>query len=289
VDGLALSWRIAIEHSTTHTYAHEVSASYNEARVIPLTLPRQICLDARVEIHPAARAYRYWDYWGSVVTAFDIHTPHTELTVVGTSVVETSPPPAAAPVASWAEVASPAAVDEHAELLAPTEYAPLGAGALDELDQLIDDLRGLPGPDAAARQATEWVRSRLRYQTGATDVHTSALEALQQGQGVCQDFAHVTLSLLRSLGIPARYASGYLHPSPDASVGEAVFGQSHAWVEWWCGDWKAWDPTHGVAIGERHVLVARGRDYADVPPLKGIYHGAPAVAHHVEVELTRLG
>jgi transglutaminase-like putative cysteine protease len=201
-------------------------------------------------------------------------------------VVETSPPPAAASEASWAEVGSPAAVDEFAELLAPTGYAPPGAG---ELDELMVELRALAGPDAAARQATEWVRSRLRYQAGATDVQTSALEALQQGQGVCQDFAHVTLTLLRGLGIPARYVSGYLHPSPDAAVGEAVTGQSHAWVEWWCGDWKAWDPTHGVAVGERHVLVARGRDYADVPPLKGIYHGVPAVAHQVEVTLTRLG
>lgn len=286
MDGVGLSWRIAIEHTTTHTYAREVSASYNEARVIPLTLPRQICLDARVEIQPTARAYRYWDYWGSIVTAFDIHTAHIELTVRGSSVVETSPPPEAAPEASWAEVASPATVDEFAELIAPTGYAPGGAA---ELDDLIDELRGLAGPDAAARQAAEWVQSRLAYQAGATDVHTSALEALQQGQGVCQDFAHVTLTLLRSLGIPARYVSGYLHPSPAAAVGEVVTGQSHAWVEWWCGDWKAWDPTHGVAVGERHVLVARGRDYADVPPLKGIYQGAPAVAHHVEVELTRLG
>jgi transglutaminase-like putative cysteine protease len=260
-----VSWRIAIGHTTTHTYAHEVSASYNEARVTPLTLPRQICLDAHVEVHPAARRYRYWDYWGSVVTAFDIHSPHTELIVRGTSVVETSPPPATAE-ASWADVAS-----------------------ADAANELTDELRALPTPDSAARRANEWVRSRLQYEAGATDVHTSALDALQQGRGVCQDFAHVTLTLLRGLGIPARYVSGYLHPSPDAAVGEQVNGQSHAWVEWWCGDWKAWDPTHGVAVGERHVVVARGRDYGDVPPLKGIYQGAPAVAHRVEVELTRLG
>jgi transglutaminase-like putative cysteine protease len=281
-----MSWRIAIEHTTTHTYAREVSASYNEARVIPLTLPRQICLEAHVDVHPGARCYRYWDYWGSVVTAFDIHTAHTELVVRASSVVETSPPPPAALEASWTEVASPAAADEFAELLAPTGYAPFGAG---QFDELIGELRALPSPESAARQATDWVRSRLQYQAGATDVHTSALEALAQGQGVCQDFAHVTLALLRGVGIPARYVSGYLHPSPDAAVGEVVTGQSHAWVEWWCGDWKAWDPTHGVAVGERHVVVARGRDYADVPPLKGIYHGAPAVAHQVEVELTRLG
>jgi transglutaminase-like putative cysteine protease len=281
-----MSWRIAIAHTTTHTYAGEVSTSYNEARVSPLTLPRQVCLESRVEVHPSARTFKYWDYWGSEVTAFDINHPHTELVVQGNSVVETSPPPPLTHVASWPDVGSSRVSDEFAELLVPTSYAPHVDG---ELEQLVEELRLLPSPDAAARSAAAWVGQRLQYQAGATDVRTSALEALEQGQGVCQDFAHLTLAVLRALGIPARYVSGYLHPSPDAAVGEVVTGQSHAWVEWWSGEWCAWDPTHGVAIGERHVLVARGRDYADVPPLKGIYHGAPAVAHQVEVQLTRLG
>lgn len=281
-----MSWRIAIAHTTTHRYAREVSASYNEARVIPLTLPRQICLEAKVDVHPAARTYRYWDYWGSAVTAFDLHTPHTELTVLGTSVVETSPPPPVHHDASWADLGSPHVLDEHAELLVPTAYVPPIGG---QLDDLLGELRSATGPATAARSASDWVRDHVVYQAGATDVRTSALEALQQGQGVCQDFAHLTLAVLRTLGIPARYVSGYLHPSPDAAVGEAVSGQSHAWVEWWSGDWVAWDPTHGVAVGERHVVVARGRDYGDVPPLKGIYQGAPAVAHEVEVQLTRMG
>ena len=80
-----MSWRIAIAHTTTHRYAREVSASYNEARVIPLSLPRQACMEARVEVHPAARVFRYTDYWGSAVSAFDIHTPHTELVVRGSA------------------------------------------------------------------------------------------------------------------------------------------------------------------------------------------------------------
>ncbi|MHB8467585.1 MAG: transglutaminase family protein, partial [Acidimicrobiales bacterium] len=257
----------------------------NEAWIIPHPPARLVCHDARVEVHPGARMYRYQDYWGSTVTAFDIHKSHTGLSVHGTSVVETSPPPPVTSDSSWAEVTSAATLDRFAELLAPTGYAPRPD---DEVGALIDEWRRLPGPDQAARQAIEWVRSRLQYQAGATDVRTSAFEALEQGQGVCQDFAHLTLALLRGLGIPGRYVSGYLHPNADAMVGEVVSGQSHAWVEWWCGDWKTWDPTHGVAVGERHVVVARGRDYADVPPLKGIYHGAPAIAHEVDVQLTRL-
>jgi transglutaminase-like putative cysteine protease len=94
--------------------------------------------------------------------------------------------------------------------------------------------------------------------------------------------------LLRGVGIPARYVSGYLHPRADAQIGETVEGQSHAWVEWWCGGWEGYDPTNGAATGPRHVVVARGRDYADVPPLKGIYHGAPSSYLGVTVEVTRL-
>ena len=132
------------------------------------------------------------------------------------------------------------------------------------------------------------MRSRLRYQAGTTDASTSALEALRRGSGVCQDFVHLSLAVLRAMGIPARYTSGYLHPSPDAGMGDRVEGQSHAWLEAWTGDWQPFDPTNGGKVGERHVMVGRARDYADVSPLKGIYHGAPSTALGVSVELTRL-
>ena len=116
-----------------------------------------------------------------------------------------------------------------------------------------------------------FVASHLRYTPGVTEVSTSALEAFQAGQGVCQDYAHLTLALLRTIGVPARYVSGYLHPRKDAPKGEVVSGESHAWVEAWVGDWWGFDPTNGVPAGERHVIVGRGRDYADVPPIRGIY------------------
>jgi hypothetical protein len=86
---------------------------------------------------------------------------------------------------------------------------------------------------------------------------------------------------------PGRYVSGYLHPTPDAPVGETVVGQSHAWVEWFAGRWIGFDPTNGIPIGERHVVVGRGREYGDVPPLKGVYAGPPNTASGVEVRVTR--
>ena len=143
-------------------------------------------------------------------------------------------------------------------------------------------------PEQAAEEIAARVRSQVRYMPGATGVRTNALQAWDQGQGVCQDMAHVTVALLRAAGLPARYVSGYLHSDPAAEPGQTAVGESHAWVEYWAGAWRACDPTSGAPVAERHVVVARGRDYADIPPLKGIYHGAPTGALDVTVEVTRL-
>jgi len=127
----------------------------------------------------------------------------------------------------------------------------------------------------------------VEYMHGITGVHSTAAEAWEARKGVCQDMAHITLGALREVGIPARYVSGYLHPKEHAEVGEAVAGESHAWVEWFAGDWQGFDPTNNIEIGDRHVLVGRGRDYNDVPPLRGVYAG-PFKGHlHVKVTITR--
>ena len=110
------------------------------------------------------------------------------------------------------------------------------------------------------------VRSHLTYVPGSTAVSTTATDAFVAASGVCQDFVHISLALLRSIGIPARYVSGYVHNRPDAMLGESVRGESHAWVDVWTGDWWGYDPTGDIATGERHVVVATGRDYKDVAP-----------------------
>ena len=123
---------------------------------------------------------------------------------------------------------------------------------------------------------------------GATLVSSTAQEVWEEQKGVCQDLTHVTISLLRGIGIPARYVSGYLHSKPDALIGETIVGESHAWVEFFCGAWLGIDPTNAESIGVHHVIVAKGREYGDVPPLKGIYRGGPSSALGVIVEVTRL-
>lgn len=279
-----MAWRIAITHTTGYRYRNEVTSSYNEARITPISNANQLVLESMVAVTPSAVAFRYWDYWGTLVHAFDIHVPHLELAVTGTSVVETSgfPEEELEPV-SWAELGRSEVRDRFAELLAPTTHVPLD----DDVRSAAEPIRRERSPSAACEAAVEWVKATLRYQKGTTDVSTPAPDVLRQGTGVCQDFAHVTLALLRSCGIPCRYVSGYLHPQRDAPVGTSMAGESHAWIEAWTGDWRSFDPTGG-AVAERHVVVGRARDYSDLSPLHGIYHGGPAEALGVSVELTRL-
>jgi transglutaminase-like putative cysteine protease len=188
------------------------------------------------------------------------------------------------PDVDWATLRADSTVDAWLEYLTPTELTTVDG----ELAQTAASVVGGAPPAQAAHEIAEWVRANVEYVPGSTGVRTSAQEAWAQREGVCQDIAQLTAGLLRCVGIPARYVSGYLYPRSDAGVGETVAGQSHAWVEWWTGEWSGFDPTNGSPAGERHVLVARGRDYADVTPLKGVYHGAPATDLGVTVELTRL-
>jgi len=283
--GKGTGWRLRIRHRTGFSYAGEVGSSYNEARMTPRTEPRQTTLAGQVEVRPTALHYRYWDYWGTQVTAFDLHGPHSSLTVTATAVVETLPAPVLAEPADWAALDRPEVADECCEYLMPTTRTELGPELLEHAAALR---AAAADPRTAARAACDWVRDEVEYVTGATEVHTSAQEAWQARKGVCQDLSHLTVGLIRAMRVPARYVSGYLHPTPDAVPGELVVGQSHAWVEWWDGGWTAFDPTNGVPVGERHVVVGRGRDYADVPPLKGVYAGPPSTWQGVTVEITRL-
>lgn len=233
---------------------------------------------------PRASAFRYRDYWGSHVVAFDTQVPHTRLDVVATSLVEVELPGDAEPTdAGWDVLAEPEVRDTHVEWLAPRPVTRLG-------DDLVGRSRavaaGLP-PHEAALAVCTWVGEQMQYVPGVTGVRTSAEEAWAEGRGVCQDFVHVALGALRGLGVPARYVSGYLHPDPGAEVGRTVTGQSHAWLEWWVGRWFPFDPTNGREAGLDHVVVSRGRDYGDVPPFRGVISGGAGSRMDVQVELTR--
>jgi len=280
-----MTWRIGIRHVTGYQYERPVSSSYNEARITPISNDRQLVLESQVDVSPDAVVYRYWDWWGTLVHSFDLQEAHDELVITGTSIVETSGPPDPPPApVSWDQLAGTDVRDRFAELLNGCRYVPLADGVLTaagELDRSLD-------PMETCEAVVAFVRERLTYKKGTTTVSTTAPDALEIGSGVCQDFTHVALGVLRARGIPARYVSGYLHPSSKAEPGQVLAGQSHAWIEAWVGEWMPFDPTNGSPVGERHVVVGRARDYADLAPLNGIFHGGPAKALGVTVELTRL-
>jgi transglutaminase-like putative cysteine protease len=291
-----MTWRLSVEHVTTYAYLGDVFASYNEARLTPAR-DRQLVLDHRVQVQPRVAVMRYIDYWGSEVCAFDVTEPHQRLVVTGRSLVETGASrrlPTGGDE-TWERLNAEVVRDEFHEFLMSSAFVTCEDPRLVEaarhlaVDRPVEtDPYDFVTPAAVVEAASAWTREHLVYEPGATDVSTTASGALDVGRGVCQDFVHVAIALLRACGIPARYASGYLHPDDAAQIGDTVTGQSHAWLEAWLGDWYPVDPTSGVEVGERHVLVARGRDYGDVSPLKGVFHGPPDLSVDVRVAIERV-
>jgi transglutaminase-like putative cysteine protease len=279
-----MGWRLRVLHTTRVSYSGSARISYNEARMTPLTLPSQVTLESGVSAGVGVPVWTYRDYWGTMVSVFDLPDPHASLSIEARATVETEaarPLPRPLP---WDALRSQGASGRLQEFLGVTPLTAVSVSLAAQAREHAAD----HDPIEAASSIASWVQSAVTYMPGATGVRTSAQEAWDKEQGVCQDIAHLTVALLRSVGLPARYVSGYLHADPAALPGTTVAGQSHAWVEYWVGDWVACDPTNLAPVGERYVVVARARDYADVPPLKGIYHGAPDALQEVTVAVTRL-
>jgi transglutaminase-like putative cysteine protease len=270
--------RLAIEHTTTLTYSAPISEAYSEIRLKPLDDGGQRCLSFRIATQPPNDAIlQYADDFGNDVRYFDWLQPHHKLVVAAASEVLT--PPA---FASDQQALSP--LEEH-DYLHPTGYAPaddaICAFAAPHAAHAAEG-----GPLAAALGLMRAIHAALRYERGATDVKTTADDALRLGRGVCQDFAHLMLAACRCLGLPARYVSGYLY-DPQ------FFGDSaatHAWVDVFIAGrgWVSLDPTHDCQQNERFVRVAIGRDYADVPPTRGVYKGNARETLEVRVSIRAL-
>jgi transglutaminase-like putative cysteine protease len=279
-----MSWRVGVVHTTKVTYRGTARASYNECRMTPPTMTRQTALATSVRTGSNVPIWSYRDYFGTTVSSFDIQEPHEELLVKASATVQTSAAPPAPVPLPWTELRERAAQSYVLEYLRETRRTTMD----DDVVAAVAGRVAGADPAEAADEIIKWLREKVSYVAGSTGVQTSAQEAWDAGQGVCQDMAHISVALLRAAGLPARYVSGYLHPDPKAEPGAAVAGQSHAWAEYWTGEWVACDPTNLAPVGERHVVIGRGRDYTDVSPLKGIYSGAPSVAMEVTVEVTRL-
>jgi transglutaminase-like putative cysteine protease len=284
--------RCSLLHVTEFSYDGPVSESYNEVRLRPRQDETQSCLSFRLDTIPAAKASAYLDSYSNWVHRFNVLPEHRHLRVVAESVVLVHEPrPFPEDGIGLQELDEQAeALDEFYDLLSPTVYVP----HLPAVKELLEGAESASGGSASgfARAAASLVHDRFRYEKGATHVQSSIEDALRTRTGVCQDFSHLLLAILRMRGLPARYVSGYLAPvstsEPSYGASEIMGGQaSHAWTELYLpGEgWFGLDPTLGKPVDLRHVRVAYGRDYGDVAPVRGVYQGHAGQRLSVDVRV----
>jgi transglutaminase-like putative cysteine protease len=281
----------SIRYLTEYRYDEPVSDNLNALRVRPATTSSQRCDEFHTRIDPEARVSRHLDYFGTEVLEFGIPTGHEQLTIDMRARVVTSDPPAPCE-GDWESLRSGAYLDAAGEFALPWEDQP----AIGGLRELEDELAGASGPLAALRELCELIPRRFEYRRGATYVGSSVSDLLEAGAGVCQDFVHVSLILLRRRGIAARYVSGYLWAAPEDGGADSLEVDTHAWLEVLLpgGDgraepvWVGADPTNRRLADETHVKIGHGRFYADVPPVKGVYMGAASAELDASVTISRL-
>ena len=283
--------RYRLVHVTEFHYDGVVSDSYNVVRLRPRDDGSQTCLSFKLHTSPASRASSYIDHWGNWIHGFNVLGEHRALRIETQSVVHVEPPPVPAQdITLRAADAMRDELDEEFDLLTPTGYVPHPP----DLQTLIDEAERASSGTlyGFALATTALVHERFRYEKGATHVHSTVLDAIGTGAGVCQDFAHIMLAMVRMRGIPGRYVSGYLVPSSatdDERGAEDVIGgqASHAWMEMMLPGfgWIGLDPTIGRPVGSRHIRVAYGRDYSDAAPVRGVYRGHAGQQLFVDVGL----
>ncbi|HWZ81837.1 MAG TPA: transglutaminase family protein [Terriglobales bacterium] len=264
----------SIRHTTTFHYDPGVRESVMEVRLQPRNEGHQRCLKFHLNVNPSAHIMEYRDFMGNAVHHFDIAPAHTELRVQAVSLVEVPPvpPPVSDAAGDWADLDALLAADDHWEMLLPSQFAHPTAA----LESLAKDLncRRRGNPLELVTELNQSIYRFFAYVPNSTRVDSPIDEALRTRQGVCQDFAHIMISLLRPLHIPCRYVSGYLFHAEE-NHDRSLEGASHAWVEALLPrlGWTAFDPTNNLIGGDRHIRVAVGRDYSDVPPTRGVYKG----------------
>lgn len=278
----------AIQHTTRYNYGSPIVENVMEVRLQPRSDEMQQCLSFNLYLRPAARVHPFQDHLGNWVHFYDIAGAHKELTITANSVVNVLPRahvPKSLPHDSWEVVDQLGRASAQWEWMQPSRFTPktdaLVALAKEfAIDRACDPL-------TAVHRIMETLHERFSYDTESTRVDSPIDHAIETRSGVCQDFTHIMIALLRNvLKVPCRYVSGYLfHREDDRSEDDAT----HAWVEALLPDlgWVGFDPTNNVVAGERHIRVALGRDYSDVPPTHGIFRGASSSDLGVTVKVRK--
>jgi transglutaminase-like putative cysteine protease len=277
----------AIRFLTSYEYDAEVVGNVNALRVRPAANSRQRLDDFAVRLTPDVRQYRHEDYFGTEVVEFEVTRPHREL-VIDVRARVTTYPGSEPSGTSWQELGDPVYREAGGEFLLQTEDAsghPL-------LVALAGEVAAAPTPLAASLLVTELIPDRFEYRRGATYVDSPLIDVLDGRAGVCQDFVHIGLNLLRRHGIAGRYVSGYLFTTNGNADAKSVEVDTHAWIEALLpgvdGEpvWVGIDPTNRGLAAECHVKIGHGRHYSDVPPIKGVYRGAANAALEASVTMT---
>lgn len=268
----------AIRHITHFSYEAPVSENRMEVRLCPRSDNRQQCYSFELHTTPRARLFSYVDFMGNTVHHFDTPGRHDELVLEAKALVEVHPAPDlpdALPASAWEELDALLEAEDIQEMMLPSRFA-RPTPALEALAEELEVARR-GDPLSVLRSLNGAVYRSFTYSPRSTHVNSPIDDALRSRAGVCQDFAHIFIALVRRLGIPCRYVSGYLFHRKDSANGHDRSAEdgSHAWVEAYLPGlgWVGFDPTNDVLAGERHIRVALGRDYADVPPTRGVYKG----------------
>jgi transglutaminase-like putative cysteine protease len=283
--------RYDVTYRTRFAYDEVVRGSQNELRACPTSDEHQQLVAYRVTTQPAARVRSFEDYFGTRVDTFGVREPHVVLEIRAEASVETFPRPLVTVSPRLRHLVEEPFRDEHAEYLGPTTHTAWE----DDIATAAQRIATVTGDDVVGVVLAlhRFVHTSLRYVPGATTIGVDVNEVLATGKGVCQDYAHLAVALCRSIGIPARYVSGYFFASSERTGeevdGDEVVVQTHAWFEaaipgW---GWLALDPTNALQVGSRHITIGRGRDYDDVPPVRGVYTGPGRPVTDAEVEIRR--
>jgi transglutaminase-like putative cysteine protease len=278
-----------IQHVTRFIYEAAISESVMEARVQPRSEGTQRCLRFALSTIPASRVGMYQDHDGNVVHHFNIPGRLSRLSLVADALVESVPGaglPEEVDPGAWARLDDATARGAFWEMLNPSPIARPTKRLLDLAEEI--GLARDDDPLTTLRRLNTALYSRLTYSPNSTRVDSPIDDALESRRGVCQDFTHIMIALVRRLQIPCRYVSGYLFQQGDEV--RSPEGATHAWAEAWLPDlqWVGFDPTNNLVADYRHIRVAVGRDYADVPPTRGVFKGASVVRSELSVSV-RIG
>lgn len=275
--------RYQVTHTTSYHYNAEVGRCYNMAHMLPRDTERQSCLRSSVQITPLpAQTDKHEDYFGNLSYYFSIQTSHTQLSITALSEVVMQPLSFSESFAfglSCEEALQALRNSKEPQVLLAREFlldSPMikAHAALREY-AAPSFVPGRPLLDAV-RELTERIYREFAYVPGSTSVATPLLDVLKNRRGVCQDFAHLAIGCLRSLGFPARYISGYLETLPAPGQPKLIGADAtHAWLAVFCPQdgWCEFDPTNNKMASQQHIVTAWGRDYSDVTPLRGVIFG----------------